>query len=72
MLEEFNALLANGTRSLIFKQPQFNIIGNKWVFHLKLDPDSSITRYKAYLVAKGFHQHPGIDYTKTFSLIIKP
>jgi len=29
MLEEFNALLANATWSLVPKQPQFNIIGNK-------------------------------------------
>jgi len=54
MLEEFNALLANGTWSLVPKQPQFNIIGNKWVFRLKRDLDGSITRYKARLVAKGF------------------
>jgi len=32
MSEEFNALLANGTWSILPKQPQFNIIGNKWVF----------------------------------------
>jgi len=59
MSEEFNALLANGTWSLDPKQPQFNIIGHKWVFHLKRDPDDSITRYKARLVVKGFHQCPG-------------
>jgi len=53
MIKEFNALLANGTWSLVPKQSQFNIIGHKWVFRLKRDPDGSITRYK------GFHQHPG-------------
>jgi len=72
MLEEFNALLANGTWSIVPKQPQFNIIGNKWVFSLKRDLDGSITRYKARLIAKGFHQRLGIDYTKTYSPVIKP
>jgi len=72
MSEEFNALLANGMWSLIPKQPQFNIIGSKWVFCLKWDPDGSITRYKAHLVAKGFHQRPSIDYTETYSPVIKP
>ena len=41
-------------------------------FCLKRDPDGSITRYKAHFVAKGFHQRLGIDYTKTYSPVIKP
>jgi len=54
MSEEFNALLANGIWSLVPKQQQFNIIGDKWVFRLKRDPDGSITRYKACLLPKDF------------------
>jgi len=72
MSEEFNVLLANGTWSLVPKQQQFNIICNKWVFHLKQNHDDSIAQYKACLVAKGFHQRPNIGYTKTYSPVIKP
>ena len=72
MSDEFMALMKNGTWSLVPPEPRFNIIGNKWVFRLKRNPDGSIARYKAQLVAKGFHQRPGIDFKDTFSPIIKP
>ena len=72
MSAEFNALLSNGTWDLIPKQPHFNIIGNKWIFRIKRNINGSIARYKAHLAAKGFHQRPGIDYSETYSPVIKP
>ena len=42
----------------------------KWVYHLKKNNLGEIVQYKACLIAKGFSQTPGIDYDKTFALVM--
>lgn len=43
----------------------------KFVFKIKHNWEISISRYKKILVAKGYVYTHGIDYEKTFSLIVK-
>ncbi|KAI4329978.1 hypothetical protein MLD38_028296 [Melastoma candidum] len=67
MRVEYEALLCNGTWTLVPASPDQKIVGCKWVFKVKVHADGSFERCKARLVAKGFHQTAGIDYTETFS-----
>ena len=41
----------------------------KWIFKRKKDADSSVTIYKARIVAKGFWQIQDVDYDEIFSLV---
>ena len=71
MEEEYNALMKNETWTLVPNDSSYKLIGNKWVYRVKENPDGTINKYKARLVVKGFLQIPGIDFTETFSLVVK-
>ena len=72
MKEEMEALHHNNTWSLVPWHSSMNILGCKWVYRLKYNPDGSVQRYKACLVAKGYNQQPGVHYFDTFSPVVKP
>jgi len=54
MQEEYNALMRNNTWKRVEAPTNKNIIGSKWTFGLKKDPNGKIRKYKARLVAKGY------------------
>lgn len=59
--DKFNALLKNGTWTLVSPTRFMNIISSKWVHRIKRQSDGSVEKYKARLVAKGFHQQARVD-----------
>ena len=64
---EIQALLDNGTWELVELPPGRKAIGSRWVFKVKRNADGSVERYCARLVAQGFSQHPGFEFTETFA-----
>ncbi|GJR41372.1 retrovirus-related pol polyprotein from transposon RE1 [Tanacetum coccineum] len=71
MCDEMSALKQNHTWDLVPHPSRTNVVGSKWVFRTKFYANSSIDKYKARLVAQGFTQVPGIDYSTTFSPVVK-
>lgn len=70
MQTEFTALLNNKTWSLCPRPSHKMVVHNKWVFKLKQEVDGTIDRYKVRLVAEGFDQEEGLDFSQTFSPLI--
>jgi len=71
MRDEIQALRSNNTWSLVPFHPSMNVVGSRWVYMIEHRVDGSIERYKAHLVARGFTQQEGIDYSETFSPVVK-
>ncbi|WVZ66205.1 hypothetical protein U9M48_015462 [Paspalum notatum var. saurae] len=71
MLEELAALEKNKTWDLVPFPKGKKVVGCKWVFTVKQNPDGKVERYKARLVAKGYLSTYGIDYDETFAPVAK-
>ncbi|GJV19273.1 retrovirus-related pol polyprotein from transposon TNT 1-94 [Tanacetum coccineum] len=71
MHDEMEALKQNCTWTLVPRPSASNIVGSKWVYRIKYHADGSVERFKARVVAQGFTQIPGLDYSHTFSPVVK-
>lgn len=68
---EYDSLIENGTWKVVNLPPGRKALTTKWVLKKKLGPDGEILKYKARMVARGFQQVEGYDYTETYSGVVK-
>jgi len=54
MAKGYNALIANGTWSLVPPYPLQHLVESEWVYRGKYHSHGSMERHKAHLVAPGF------------------
>ena len=71
MNEEMKSLQKNETWELVDRPQGKKPVGCRWVYTMKYKADGKIERFKSRLVAKGYTQTYGIDYTNTFLPVAK-
>ncbi|KAK2382406.1 putative mitochondrial protein [Trifolium repens] len=71
MQDELNQFQRNDVWDLVPRPKHKNIIGTKWVFRNKLNEQGEVVRNKARLVAQGYSQQEGIDFTETFAPVAR-
>ncbi|CAD7087457.1 unnamed protein product [Hermetia illucens] len=69
--EELDAHEQNETWPIVPRKTDRKPIDSKWVFKIIRDTSGDVYRYKARLCARGFQQKQGLDYTETFSPVLR-
>ncbi|SOV06222.1 uncharacterized protein UDID_19483 [Ustilago sp. UG-2017a] len=67
MRKELDGLKAMGTWEVADLPKGMNTVDTRWVLKIKTDANLIPTKFKARLVAWGFTQREGIDYTEVFA-----
>lgn len=72
MKEEKSSLDKNHTWNLVHRPLKQRIIEFKWIYKIKEEiPGVEDPRYKSRLVAEGYTQVEGVDYTEIFASVVK-
>ena len=65
--DEIRSLLELQVYDEVEEESWMSVVTSKWVYSVKRNPEGTIDRFKARLVARGFSQRYGFDYWDTYS-----
>lgn len=65
--KEMKNIMNMGVWEIVDRPKNSPVVGGRWHFKLKLNPDGSINKHKARYVAKGYTQTEGVDYNDTYA-----
>jgi hypothetical protein len=71
MQQVYSSLIDNGTLEFVGLPPERVVVSSMWIYKVKSDTVGDVSRFKARFVAKGGSQRHGLDFTETFSPIIR-
>ena len=71
MNSEYSSLLKNETWDLVPRPEGVNVVGSRWVYKLKKKADGGLDKFKSRLVAQGYTQTHGVDYSEVFAPVAR-
>jgi len=71
IIEEILCLESNGTWELVKRPPNAKVTKTIWVLRVKKDQYGFVEKFKARLVVQGCNQIEGVDYTDSYSPVLK-
>ncbi|XP_076546329.1 uncharacterized protein LOC143305686 [Osmia lignaria lignaria] len=71
MAEEVRAIVKNNAWDVVDRSTCRLTVGGRFVLRNKYNPDGSLQRRKARLVAQGFTQQPGVDFFESFAPVAR-
>lgn len=71
MRQEYDSFITQKVFTEVERTPEMKLIDSKWVYKIKLNDQNEISKFKSRIVARGFEQVCGINYTDIFAPVAK-
>ncbi|GBM86801.1 Copia protein [Araneus ventricosus] len=70
MSEEIKLMQNRKVWDLVEPKSNMKVLGCRWVYNIKHDEKNNVKKYKSRLVAQGFKQRPGVNFTDVFAPLV--